>query len=119
MKHALIGLILLAAAPHLMAQGRARGPNNDAYYKLGPDSMPMDGVPKGHFVGPTTLPTNAFPGNQHTYWVYVPAQYDPSKPTAIMIHSDGQAMMDERGDVRAQNVLDNLIYRREIPVMLG
>ena len=28
-------------------------------------------------------------------------------------------MMAEPGDVQAQNVLDNLIYRREIPVMLG
>src|SRR3978361_1487677 len=28
-------------------------------------------------------------------------------------------MMAEPGDVQAQNVLDNLIFRREIPVMLG
>src|SRR5262249_39547073 len=26
---------------------------------------------------------------------------------------------DEKGDMRAQNVMDNLIYRREIPVMIG
>ncbi len=36
-----------------------------------------------------------------------------------MILNDGQAMMAEPGDVQAQNVFDNLIYRREIPVMLG
>jgi enterochelin esterase family protein len=51
--------------------------------------------------------------------VYVPAQYDPAQPTAVMIFNDGQAMMAEPGDVQAQYVLDNLIYRREIPVMLG
>ena len=36
-----------------------------------------------------------------------------------MIFNDGQAFKDPDGDVRAQNVLDNLIYRREIPVMLA
>jgi enterochelin esterase-like enzyme len=92
---------------------------NDAYYKIGPDSMPIAGIPKGHFVGPTTIPSEAYPGTQHTYWVYVPAQYDPTIPTALMIFNDGQAMKAEPGDVQAHNVLDNLIYRREIPVMLG
>jgi enterochelin esterase family protein len=96
-----------------------RGPNKDAYYKLGPDSMPMEGVPKGKWVGPTILPSQVFPGYQHTYHVYVPAQYDPAVETALMVFNDGQAMMAEPGDVQAHNVLDNLIYRREIPVMLG
>ena len=36
-----------------------------------------------------------------------------------MVFQDGQAFKDERGDMRAQNVMDNLIYRREIPVMIG
>jgi enterochelin esterase family protein len=36
-----------------------------------------------------------------------------------MIYNDGQAFKDENGDLRAQNVMDNLIYRHEIPVMLG
>src|SRR5260370_18733706 len=36
---------------------------------LGPDSMPQEGVPKGEIVGPYTLPSNAYPGTQHTYWV--------------------------------------------------
>ena len=100
----------------------ARPPVNpamDAFYKLGPDSLPRDGVPKGKFSGPHPLPSTVFPGTQHTYYVYVPAQYDPTQPTAVMIFNDGQAMMAEPGDVQAQNVLDNLIYRREIPVMLG
>ena len=36
-----------------------------------------------------------------------------------MIFQDGQAFKDPNGDMRAQNVMDNLIYRREIPVMIG
>ena len=94
-------------------------PLNDAYYKLGPDSLPMDGVPKGKFAEARIIPSQVFPGTQHTYIVYVPAQYDPSQPTALMIFNDGQAMMAEPGSVQGHNVLDNLIYRREIPVMLG
>jgi len=97
----------------------ARDPRMDAFYHLGPDSQPQPGVPKGRIAGPFTLPSRVFPGTQHTYYVYVPAQYDPSQPTAVMILNDGQAMMAEPGDVQAQNVFDNLIYRREIPVLLG
>ena len=36
-----------------------------------------------------------------------------------MVYQDGQAFKNEKGDIRAQNVMDNLIYRREIPVMIG
>src|SRR5689334_15718336 len=101
------------------ARGQANRNMNDAFYKLGPDSMPMQGVPKGHFVGPTTLPSNVFPGTQHTYSVYVPAQYDPKTPTALMIFNDGQAFLAADGSARAVNVMNNLIHRREIPVMIG
>jgi enterochelin esterase family protein len=98
-------------------------PHPDSQYRLGPDSLPQDGVPKGEVRGPFVLPDcRSYPGTQHTYWVYVPAQYDPrpgAPPAALMVFQDGQAFKDENGDIRAQNVLDNLIYRREIPVMLA
>jgi enterochelin esterase-like enzyme len=99
--------------------GQQRGPNPDSQYRLGPDSMAQEGVPKGEIRGPFTLPSKIYPGTQRTYWVYVPAQYDPAKPASLMVFQDGQAFKDERGDMRAQNVMDNLIYRREIPVMIG
>jgi len=93
--------------------------NADAYYRLGPDSLPQDGVPKGELRGPFTIPSQAYSGTQHTYWIYVPAQYDPAKAADLLIFNDGQAYMNPNGDARARNVLDNLIYRREIPVMIG
>src|SRR5205814_3342288 len=96
-----------------------QGPNPDSQYRLGPDSLPQEGVPKGEIRGPYTLPSQVYPGTQHTFWVYVPAQYDPAVPAALMVFQDGQAFKDERGDMRAQNVMDNLIYRREGPVMIG
>jgi enterochelin esterase family protein len=36
-----------------------------------------------------------------------------------MVFNDGHAFMNPNGDVRATNVLDNLIHRRELPVMLA
>jgi enterochelin esterase-like enzyme len=49
----------------------------------------------------------------------VPKQYDASKPAKLMVFNDGQAYMNPDADLRAHNVMDNLIYRREIPVMIG
>jgi enterochelin esterase-like enzyme len=108
-------LILTAQTP----PSQPPGPSPNSQYRLGPDSLPQDGVPKGEIRGPFTLPSKAYPGTQHTYWIYVPAQYSPSASTSLMIFNDGQAFKNPDGDVRAQNVLDNLIYRREIPVMLA
>jgi enterochelin esterase-like enzyme len=109
-----IPVLAVAAAPQNSA-----APNPDMYYQLGPDSLPHDGVPKGDVRGPFTLPSEVYPGTQHTYWVYVPAQYASSVPASLMIFNDGQAFKNVEGDVRAPNVLDNLIYRREIPVMIA
>src|ERR1043166_7195562 len=130
---AIVSIVTIAAAlaqtsttPRTPGQvGRGRRPpmpprpSPDSQYHLGPDSLAQEGVPKGELRGPYTLPSKAYPGTQHTYWVYVPAQYDPAVPAALMVFQDGQAFKDENGDIRAQNVMDNLIYRREIPVMLG
>jgi enterochelin esterase-like enzyme len=100
-------------SPHTLAQ------NEDAFYKLGPDSLPQEGVPKGKLLGPLSLACEVFPVTAHTYWVYVPAQYNPSRPASLMVFNDGQAYINPEGDVRATNVLDNLIYRRELPVMIA
>src|SRR5678810_1320647 len=45
------------------APGGPRGPSEfDAFYTLGPDSLPRDGVPKGEVRGPFKLPSKAYPG---------------------------------------------------------
>ena len=106
-------------APLPQRPAMAETPNTDIYYKLAPDALAQDGVPKGEIRGPFTLLSQAYPGTQHTYWIYVPAQYDPAAAASLMIYNDGQAFMAPEGDVRAQVVMDNLIYRREIPVMIG
>jgi hypothetical protein len=76
-------------------------PNTDIHYKLAPDAIPQEGVPVGEIRGPFTLPSEAYPGTQHTYWVYVPAQYDPQVPVSLMIFNDGQAFKNPEGAVRS------------------
>ena len=115
-----VGLALTVGTTFAIARQTASKANPDSQYRIGPDSLPQEGVPKGEIRGPFVLENcKSYPGTQHTYWVYVPAQYDPAKPTALMVFQDGQAFKNETGDIRAQNVMDNLIYRREIPVMIG
>ena len=114
----LITILLIAASASAQAPA-PQSPNPNSQYRLGPDSLPQEGVPKGEIRGPFTLPSKIYAGTQHTYWVYVPAQYDQAIPASLMVFQDGQAFKQEDGDLRAQNVMDNLIYRREIPVMIG
>jgi enterochelin esterase family protein len=111
--------IAICAAGFLLWSLPMMAQNPDAFYKLGPDSLIQEGVPHGKINGPHTLACDVFPGTQHTYWVYVPAQYDAAKPSRLMVFNDGHAFMNPDGDVRATNVLDNLIQRRELPVMIA
>ena len=111
--------VVLLALAGAFAQASQPAANPDLHYQLGPDSFARDGVPKGEVRGPFTLPSEAYPGTQHTYWVYVPAQYDRGTPAHLMIFNDGQAFKNMEGDLRVPNVFDNLIYRRELPVMLA
>jgi len=116
-------IVLLAAGIEpAIAQRAPGGPGPsefDAFYTLGPDSLPRDGVPKGEVRGPFKLPSKAFPGVEHSYWIYVPAAYDASREVSLMVFNDGATYLKADGNYRAQNVLDNLIYRADIPVMIG
>lgn len=98
---------------------RALAAPTDDVYLLGPDSQPHEGVPQGKVIGPLTFPSQVLTNTTRNYWVYVPAQYDPQKPAALMVFQDGHAFVGPEGNYRVPFVLDNLIYRREIPVMLA
>jgi enterochelin esterase-like enzyme len=101
------------------APGGPAGSPFDAFYTLGPDSLPREGVPKGEIRGPFKLPSTAFPGVEHSYWVHVPAAYDASRDVSLMVFQDGATYVRADGSYRAHNVLDNLIYRGDIPVMIS
>jgi gluconolactonase len=86
-------------------------------YALGPDSMPQPGVPKGTLTHLVLKPGRYYPGTPHNCSVYVPAEYDASRPTPFMIFLDGsQALGDS---MRVPTVFDNLIAKHDLPVMIG
>jgi enterochelin esterase-like enzyme len=89
-------------------------------YKLGPDSLPQDGVPKGK-VTQHQWKSEVFPGSERDYWIYVPAQYDGSTPACVMVFQDGGNYVNitEKGQFRVPVVFDNLIHKKEIPIMIG
>ncbi len=87
-------------------------------YALGPDSFPQPGVPQGA-VHQTNWTSKIFPGTVRDYWVYVPQQYDGSKPAALMVFQDGRTYQDLKGQFRVPVVFDNLIHRGEMPVTIG
>jgi enterochelin esterase family protein len=109
----LLALVLMFPAAILSAAAI------DNVYALGPDSLEQPGVPHGKVVGPMTLPSNVYPDTTRNYWVYVPAQYEASKPACLMIFQDGHAFVNVKGEYRIPNVFDNLIYRREMPVTIA
>jgi enterochelin esterase family protein len=106
------------AAAALCAGPATAAPVDDAYL-LGPDSQAHPGVPAGKVTEWEKLPSEAYPGTLHDFCVYVPAQYDPATPASLMVFQDGQAWLRPTGEIRAASVLDNLIFRREIPVMIA
>lgn len=90
----------------------------DEIYQLGTDSKSHFGVPQG-VVTKYAWESKIYPNTKRDYYVYVPAQYDASKPAALMVFQDGHAYVKEDGDFRVPIVFDNLIYRGEMPVTIG
>jgi enterochelin esterase family protein len=87
-------------------------------YKHPPESERQEGVPQGkvtHYVWKSQV----FAGTIREYWTYVPAQYDETKPAAVMVFQDGHAYVGEKGWFRVPVVFDNLIARKEMPVTVG
>ena len=89
-------------------------------YKLGPDSVPQDGVPKGTVTKSTWNTSQVFANTTRDYWVYVPAQYTADGPPAcVMVFQDGGNYQNPTGQFRVPVVLDNLIHKKEMPITVG
>src|SRR5438105_4514008 len=88
-------------------------------YTLGPDSQPQPGVPKGKVTRYAWSTSKAYPGTTRDYWVYVPAQYDGTKPACVMIFQDGAGYANETGAWRVPTVFDNLIQQGAMPVTIA
>ncbi len=87
-------------------------------YKVGPDASPQPGVPQGK-VTKHAWQSKIFPDTTRDFWIYVPAQYDGTKPAALMVFQDGEGCVNPNGTIRVPVVFDNLIHRKEMPVTIG
>ena len=88
----------------------------DSLYHLGADSQRKEGVPKG-IVSKYEWQSKLY-NNFREYYVYVPAQYDSTKPAALMVFQDGHAYLNDSGDFRVPIVYDNLIFQKKLPVTI-
>jgi enterochelin esterase-like enzyme len=88
----------------------------DSLYKLGPDSQLQPGVSKGTITKYEW--ESKLYNNFREYYVYVPAQYDSTKPAALMVFQDGHAYANETGEFRVPVVFDNLISQKKLPVTI-
>jgi len=131
-----------ATAPWTYSAKLATGTSHSFYYMVGgkrvggltdmpafgPDSYSQPGVPQGKLSEKMVHMSKLYEGMKSEYWVYVPAQYNPSTPAALMIWQDGHYHIERDGPLqvpptgqppsRLQNVIDNLTSRKEIPVAI-
>jgi hypothetical protein len=83
---------------------------------FGPLSYLDANTPLGTLLGPMSHTSKIYDGMKSEYWVYVPAQYDPKSPAALMVFQDGGGYIKRDGNNPSLNVIDNLIAQKKIPV---
>jgi enterochelin esterase-like enzyme len=105
-----LGLVACAMADEVASEKR---------YEHGPDSSRREGVPLGTVTTHEWKGSKVYPGTVRRYYVYVPAQYSPEKPAALMVFQDGHAYVSETGDMRVPIVFDNLIHSGDMPMTIG
>lgn len=88
-------------------------------YPLGLDSQRQNDIPFGKLIKRSWSNSQIYPDSETDYWVYVPSQYEPSKPACLMVFQDGQGYCSVKGSVRAPIVFDNLIHKSEMPITIG
>lgn len=110
----IFSLILLCSV-----SSQAQEPQIERTYPLGPDSYRKTDVPKGKVTEYIWNSSEVFPGTIRRYYIYVPAQYQPRIPAALMVFQDGHTYIREDGDFRVPTVFDNLIHQGDMPVTIG
>jgi len=102
---------------HYVVNGKPVGGRNDVPAYL-PESYAQPSVPQGKLSEKLVHTSRIYDGMTSDYWIYVPAQYDSSKPAALMVWQDGQGHTDRNGAARTLHVIDNLTHKGKIPVMI-
>ncbi len=123
-------IVLGLCTPRVFAQSRAvtrpatapqtRFPRPEVRYRHGPDSQRQEGLPRGRVTEFVFSASKVFPGTVRRCAVYVPSQYDASRPAALMVFQDGvSTYLHEEREYRVPVVFDNLIHAKEMPVTIG
>ncbi|MBL8218949.1 MAG: esterase [Bryobacterales bacterium] len=102
---------------HYLIDGKPFGGRNDVmayseYHYIKP------GVPQGKLSAKLSHTSNIYEGMVADYWIYVPAQYQPGTPAAVMFWTDGEVHINRETGSRAQIVWDNLTHEKKIPVII-
>lgn len=103
---------------HYLVNGQKFGGRLDLP-AFGPLSYLQPGVPSGTLSPKISHTSKIYDGMKSEYWIYVPAQYDPKVPAALMVFQDGGGYIDRNGNNPTLNVIDNLIAQKKIPVTIG
>src|SRR3954469_21619416 len=93
-----------------LTNGFAQNPAES--YPLDSASVEHANVPKGEILKFSFDNSRIFPGTVRDCWVYIPAQYKPSKPACVYVNQDGIQW-------KAPTVFDNLIIKGEMPITIG
>jgi gluconolactonase len=81
-------------------------------YPLGPDSKLQPDVPSGKIFSFSMDESRFFPGTHRTVDVYIPAQYTADRPACVLVALDHLMRT-------LPIVFDNLIHRKELPVIIA
>ena len=73
-----------------------------------------EGVPKGQLIPQDDFKSKIFAGTTRHWWIYVPAQYDATKPACLFVVQDAQWQRNYW-----TTVMDNMIAQKDLPVTIG
>ncbi len=98
----------LAGTTATVAAGTAEAPASPYI----PPEIKSDDIPKGAIKEFTFSSSTIFPGTVRQVAVFIPAQYDGSKPACVYVKTDGFNPME-------QSLLETMIATKEMPVTIG
>ena len=110
---------------HYLIDGKKFGGSYDVP-TYGPLSYTRDGVPQGRISEKLGHTSKLYGGMQSNYWIYVPAQYNPAVPAALMVWQDGERYITRmwrnsaaRPSLYRLHKSGQSYSRQEIPVDVG
>lgn len=77
------------------------------------------GVPHGTVTKMPAFESKVFADTTRDWSIYVPAQYKPEVPAAVMVFFDGHDYVGPKGHWRVPTVFDNLIASGDMPVTIA